>query len=81
MAVASVVDPVSVVDPPEAELHSKFVYVAVSVQRARQLRNGARPRVEPAGHKLLKVAMLEVSAGAVSWEIGQPPGQDGDTGS
>ena len=56
------------------ELQNKFLLVVVARQRARQLQNGARPRVETEGHKFLWVAMQEVTAGTVSWDVGPKPG-------
>lgn len=57
------------------EMQNKFLLVVVARQRARQLQNGARPRVETEGHKFLWVAMQEVMAGTVSWAVGPKPGE------
>jgi DNA-directed RNA polymerase subunit K/omega len=43
--------------------------VTLALQRAKQLQNGARPRVDPGSHKLLRVALLEVTAGMISWDV------------
>lgn len=48
---------------------SKFRFIAVAAQRAQQLQNGAKPRVETKVRKATRVAMQEVIAGAVSWEV------------
>jgi DNA-directed RNA polymerase omega subunit len=48
---------------------SKFRFIAVAAQRAQQLQNGAKPRVETRVRKTTRVAMQEVIAGAVSWEV------------
>ncbi len=48
---------------------SKFRFITVAAQRAKQLQNGAKPRVESKTRKSTRVAMQEVLAGAVSWEI------------
>ncbi len=48
-----------------------FHLATVMFQRAIQLRGGARPRVDPSGHKALQVAFLEVTAGMIPWEIGR----------
>ena len=48
-----------------------FHVATLTFRRALQLRAGARPRVDPAGHKLGHVAFMEVTAGAIPWEIGQ----------
>jgi len=46
-----------------------FHVATVVFRRALQLRSGARPRIDPAGHKLGHVAFLEVTAGAIPWEV------------
>ena len=51
------------------EAMNKFCLVTVTFQRAKQLQNGARPRVETGGHKFQRVAQLEVTAGLVSWSV------------
>jgi DNA-directed RNA polymerase omega subunit len=56
--------------PPAPPIRSRFLFVDVAAQRAKQLRRGARPRVEtPDAHKLERVAMREVSAGCVEWTL------------
>lgn len=50
-------------------LPNRFHLAALTFQRARQLQNGSRPRLDAAGHKLARVALLEVMAGMVSWEV------------
>ena len=44
-----------------------FHLATVMFLRAIQLKAGARPRVEADGHKPLRVAFLEVTAGAIPW--------------
>jgi DNA-directed RNA polymerase subunit omega len=51
------------------DVDSKFRFITVSAQRAKQIQNGAKPRVEPRSRKATRVAMEEVLAGAVSWEL------------
>jgi len=46
-----------------------FHLATVMFRRALQLRSGAKPRVYTNGHKFVHVAFLEVTAGAVSWEV------------
>ena len=48
---------------------NKFRLVTLTCQRARQLQNGARPRLEVENHKFLRVALLEVMAGVISWSV------------
>ena len=57
------------------ELQNKFSIVVLTSQRARQLQNGARPRVDPDGHKFPWVARHEVMAGMISWDVMPKPGQ------
>ena len=51
------------------DLQNKFSLVVLTSQRARQLQNGARPRVDPDGHKFPWVARREVMAGMISWDV------------
>ena len=51
------------------EIDSKFRFITVAAQRAKQLQNGAKPRVEARSRKPTRIAMQEVLAEAVSWEI------------
>jgi DNA-directed RNA polymerase subunit K/omega len=46
-----------------------FHLATIMFHRVRQLRSGSRPRVEPEGHKPYRVALLEVQAGAIPWEV------------
>ena len=48
---------------------SKFRFITVAAQRAKQIQNGAKPRVEARSRKPTRIAMQEVLAEAVSWEI------------
>ena len=51
------------------EVDSKFRFITVAAQRAKQLQNGAKARVEVKSRKPTRVAMQEVLANAVSWEL------------
>jgi DNA-directed RNA polymerase omega subunit len=51
------------------EIDSKFRFITVASQRAKQLQNGAKPRVDSRSRKATRVAMQEVLAGAISWEL------------
>jgi DNA-directed RNA polymerase omega subunit len=57
------------------DVDSKFRFITVSAQRAKQLQNGAKPRVESRSRKATRVAMEEVLAGAVSWELRENGGK------
>jgi DNA-directed RNA polymerase omega subunit len=56
------------------DLQSTFHLVVVASQRAKQLAAGARPRVDPGAHRHARVALLEVSAGLVSWTLMEEKG-------
>jgi DNA-directed RNA polymerase subunit omega len=51
------------------EVDSKFRFIAVAAQRAKQLQIGAKPRVDTRSRKSTRIAMQEVLAGTVSWEL------------
>ena len=58
-----------------APITSRFLFVDVAAQRAKQLRRGALPRLEPhtgGPHKLERIAMEEVRTGLI--EDSLPPG-------
>lgn len=46
---------------------NRFLLSAIAFQRTRQLKGGAKARVEPSGHKPTYLAVLEVLANTVSW--------------
>lgn len=61
---------------PAPLITSRFLFVDVAAQRAKQLRRGALPRIEhlPSGpHKLERVAMEEVRVGAIHYTLPPPP--------
>jgi DNA-directed RNA polymerase subunit omega len=51
------------------EVESKFRFIAVAAQRAKQIQNGAKPRVETRSRKPTRIAMAETLANAVSWGL------------
>jgi DNA-directed RNA polymerase subunit omega len=51
------------------DVDSKFRFITVAAQRAKQLQNGAKPRVESRSRKPTRVAMHEVLHGTVSWDV------------
>jgi DNA-directed RNA polymerase omega subunit len=51
------------------DVDSKFRFITVASQRAKQIQNGAKARVDARSRKPTRVAMQEVLAGAVSWEL------------
>jgi DNA-directed RNA polymerase subunit K/omega len=63
-------------------IESRFLYVDVAAMRAKQLRRGAKPRLDEDGealravpHKAERVAMEEVRRGLVQYELPQPTEQ------
>ena len=59
------------------DVDSKFRFITVAAQRAKQLQNGAKPRVEARSRKSTRIAMQEVLAGAVSWELKEEAAKPG----
>ena len=55
------------------DVDSKFRFITVAAQRAKQLQNGAKPRVESRSRKPTRVAMREVLHGTVSWDVTDTP--------
>jgi len=56
------------------DVDSKFRFITVAAQRAKQLQAGAKPRVEARSRKSTRIAMQEVVAGTVSWEFDDESG-------
>jgi DNA-directed RNA polymerase omega subunit len=57
---------------------SKFRFITVAAQRAKQLQAGAKPRVETRSRKPTRVAVEEALAETISWEIlDKVPGEAG----
>jgi len=57
---------------PAAPITSRFLFVDVAAQRAKQLRRGALPRLERAPttpHKLERIAMEEVKQGVIQYTL------------
>jgi DNA-directed RNA polymerase subunit K/omega len=53
-------------DQPSGNFH----LATIMFRRVLQLRAGARPRVAAANHKQGHVALLEVRAGTIPWQVG-----------
>ncbi len=51
------------------DIDSKFRFITVAAQRAKQLQGGAKPRVETRSRKPTRIAVEEALAGTISWEI------------
>jgi DNA-directed RNA polymerase subunit K/omega len=75
---AAPVDDGPVIHPKAPPIESRFLYVDVAALRAKQLRRGARPRLDQAEQpvvpatKLVKaerVAMEEVKHNLVQWDL------------
>ena len=55
---------------PAPPIQSRFLFVDVAALRAKQLRRGARPRLESAdAHKAERLAMEEVRRGLVYYDV------------
>jgi DNA-directed RNA polymerase subunit omega len=58
---------------------SKFAFVVVAARRARQLMLGASPLVaSPRSHKSTRVAVEELDAGVLEYQLPEIPGGDKD---
>jgi DNA-directed RNA polymerase subunit K/omega len=66
---------------PAVPITSRFLFVDIAAQRAKQLRRGALPRLErpPVGpHKLERLAMEEVRSGLIGYTLPPIPGMRTD---
>jgi DNA-directed RNA polymerase subunit K/omega len=66
---------------PAPPISSRFLFVDVAALRAKQLRRGARVRIDDPEHlpkKAERVAMEEVRRGLVYYDVPQPKGPRGD---
>jgi DNA-directed RNA polymerase subunit omega len=50
-------------------IDSKFRFITVAAQRAKQLQAGAKPRVDTRSRKPTRIAVEETLAETISWEI------------
>jgi len=67
-------EPAETADATAAPITSRFLFVDVAAQRAKQLRRGALPRLErgtttSGHHKLERVAMEEVRTGVIQYTL------------
>ena len=70
-------DDAPIIHPKAPAIESRFLYVDVAALRAKQLRRGARPRLDQAEEPVLhskaikaeRVAMEEVKANLVQWDL------------
>jgi DNA-directed RNA polymerase omega subunit len=72
------IEPPKIPPEPLPPIESRFLFVDVAALRAKQLRKGARPRLDedaPSHHKAERVAMEEVRRGLVYYDVpaGKPP--------
>ena len=68
--------------PKAPPIESRFLFVDVAAMRAKQIRRGARPRLDEAGdgevhrtmpHKAERIAMEEVKHGLVLYDVPELP--------
>jgi len=55
------------------DVDSKFRFITVAAQRAKQLQSGAKPRVDTRSRKPTRIAVEETLANTVSWEVREEP--------
>ena len=76
-AALSPADETPIIHPKAPAIESRFLYVDVAALRAKQLRRGARPRLDQADEplppvkvvKAERVAMEEVKQNLVQWDL------------
>jgi DNA-directed RNA polymerase subunit omega len=54
---------------------SKYRFIIIAAERAKQLQNNARPKIKVKSTKPAHIAMKELEAGAVNWEFTQQPAE------
>jgi DNA-directed RNA polymerase omega subunit len=54
------------------EIDSKFRFVIVAAQRAKQLIRGSKPRIKSNSKNPIRIAQMEVNKGLVSYDIIEP---------
>jgi DNA-directed RNA polymerase subunit K/omega len=72
MSVAAVVASEFVIpegDSASGPLGNRFLVVSVACRRVMQIRDGARPRLDPGRHKPCFVAVAEVMAGTIPYYV------------
>lgn len=52
-----------------AEFDSKFRFILVAAERAKQIQNGAPPKIETKSRKPAYIAVKEVEEGLIQYEI------------
>jgi DNA-directed RNA polymerase subunit K/omega len=71
------VTPPGVLTNPRNGPLTPFHVASVAFQRARQLKNGARPRVDSVSRSPTRLALLEVLADTVPWTLEALPPPNG----
>ncbi len=56
-------------DTPSPTIESKFRLVHIVSRRAEQLIQGARPKIDSKHAKRTRVALEEVNAGVIKWQL------------
>ena len=56
---------------------SKYRFIIIAAERAKQLQNNARPKIRTKSNKPTYIAMREVEQGQVKFEIVPPHDQSG----
>ena len=57
-----------IIDIPE-EYDSKFRFILVAAERAKQLQNGYPPKVDEKSPKPAHIAIQEAQQGLITWEV------------
>jgi len=51
------------------EYGSKFRFILVAAERAKQIQNGAPPKIPVRSRKPSRIAIEEAKAGVINWEL------------
>lgn len=54
---------------PPRGFDSKFRFILVAAERAKQIQSGAPPKIEPRSRRPAQIAMEEVQKGLVNYEV------------
>lgn len=66
-----------IIDIPD-EYDSKFRFILVAAERAKQLQNGYAPKVDVKSPKSAHIAIQEAQQGLITWEVLEEADEDAD---
>lgn len=66
------------IHPIPDEYDSKFRFILVAAKRAKQLQDGALPRLRCGSKKHSYIAIREAEAGLINWQVVEGPEDDNE---